>query len=396
MQPDPTTPDSATTEPVFEEGDLEQWFAEFGKLTKTRSDLPVLSAFQRAISGIPVFTAEEQGQLVLTYQAGQAAKAELEERTRVPRGAKNRLNGRVKEGVRALELLVGSILPLCIRIARERADARYGSSAASVRVPDLVQEAVIGVVEAAAKYDVANGTGVFSQYAAAVIRGKVMSGLVAESDLKIPYSWDRMRRIARTARANLEALYGEPPTIEQIRDDCMTHCVNEQVRKLADRTDLTPKEKEVLAIERLRKQGMLGAIDSLEEILELSAGSRRLDATVGDGSATVGDLIADTGEGNPSTALEASEMSRDVQDALAGLSERDQHVLRARFGFEGGEEQTFAEIAVTLGVSAERVRQICAAALEKLRVPGTTSTLLAGHLDSPLDGPHDGPHGEDE
>ncbi len=101
-----------------------------------------------------------------------------------------------------------------------------------------------------------------------------------------------------------------------------------------------------------------------------------LDTPVGeDGDATLGDLIAAHNGIDPHAAAEAAALRKTVHEALASLTPREQRILRMRFGIGGTTDHTLEEVGKEFGVTRERIRQIEAKALEKLREPARARKL---------------------
>ncbi len=106
-----------------------------------------------------------------------------------------------------------------------------------------------------------------------------------------------------------------------------------------------------------------------------------LDVPVGeDSDATLGDLIRAPDAIDPQAVAEATALQKSIGEALLGLTPREQHILRMRFGIGGAAEHTLEEIGKEFGVTRERIRQIEAKALEKLRQPAY-ARKLAGFID---------------
>jgi RNA polymerase primary sigma factor len=102
-----------------------------------------------------------------------------------------------------------------------------------------------------------------------------------------------------------------------------------------------------------------------------------LDVPVGeDGDATLGDLIKAPDAIDPHAAAEASALADVVEEALAELTPREQRILRMRFGIGGETDHTLEEVGKVFGVTRERIRQIEAKALEKLRDPALGRKLM--------------------
>ena len=114
----------------------------------------------------------------------------------------------------------------------------------------------------------------------------------------------------------------------------------------------------------------------VEQALSLAPQPASLDAPVGeDGDATLGDLIRAPDAVDPQAAAEGSALRRMVIEALADLTPREQRILRMRFGIGGATDHTLEEIGKEFGVTRERIRQIEAKALAKLRHGASASKL---------------------
>ena len=124
------------------------------------------------------------------------------------------------------------------------------------------------------------------------------------------------------------------------------------------------------------------SVGRVEQVLSLVQEPGSLDTPVGeDGDATVGDLIAATDAVNPYAAAEANALQRSVAEALEHLTPREQRIVSLRFGIGGAGEHTLLQVAKEFGVTRERIRQIEAKALEKLRHPAR-ARKLAGFADA--------------
>ncbi len=120
----------------------------------------------------------------------------------------------------------------------------------------------------------------------------------------------------------------------------------------------------------------------VEQVLSMAQQPASLDLPVGeDGDATLGDLIAAPDAVDPHAMAEASALQATLAEALAELTPREQHILRMRFGIGGATDHTLAEVGEELGVTRERIRQIEAKALEKLRDP-RRARKLASFMDN--------------
>ena len=115
----------------------------------------------------------------------------------------------------------------------------------------------------------------------------------------------------------------------------------------------------------------------VEQVLSMVQEPASLDLPIGeDGDATLGDLIAAPDTLDPQAAAEASALASSVTEALAGLTLREQRILRMRFGIGDARDHTLEEVGQVFGVTRERIRQIEAKALEKLRDPALARKLI--------------------
>lgn len=255
----------------------------------------------------------------------------LEPRARLSPERERELVRRAREGDRAARaLLVEAYMPL---IGAAASVYRRGGR---VQRQELVQEGVVGLLRALERFDPGLGTP-FWGYATWWVR-QAMQQLVAELTRPAVLSDRALRRVARLRDVHDAALRetGREPTLGE----------------LSARSGLTPDQVgDLLAVERPPRS------------LDQPAG--RHDGDTG----AFGELLADPlAEDEYERVLAEIEVAQ-LHDLLAGLSDRERDVLRARYGLDGP-ARSLREVGARLGLSAERVRQIERRALGKLASPG--------------------------
>ncbi|HIV42420.1 MAG TPA: sigma-70 family RNA polymerase sigma factor [Candidatus Mediterraneibacter guildfordensis] len=202
-----------------------------------------------------------------------------------------------------------------------------------VPIMDLIQEGNMGLMHAAEKYDHTKENR-FSTYAAWWIKEAMQRAIDQQSrEIRVPvHVAENLKRVQKAAR-ELQQSLGRDATPAEI------------AQKLGDKTEAEVKD-----------------------IISYLQSPVSLESPVGeDGEDSLGDLVEDRTETTPEEAMNILARQEEVQELLGSLTEREQQVIRLRYGLGEERPQTLEEIGSMLGVTRERVRQIEARAMEKLR-----------------------------
>ncbi len=289
--------------------------------------------YLRDISRVPLLTAEEEVELAMALEAGDAAGHKLEAGRFKTEAEEEALRDEQWRGGKARQKLTESNLRLVVSVAR-----KYMGR--GLPLLDLIQEGNIGLSRAVEKYDYRKGYR-FSTYAYWWIRQAVTRAIADQ---------------ARTIRVPVHM-------IELIGD------VYKVSRELQQGLGREPDAEEIAL-----KMGTTS--EKVRQILRAAKQPISLETPVGeDEGNTISDFIADRGVQAPADAADDAMLKHQVEGALAELNPRERQVLRMRFGLEDGRDRTLGEIGEELGVSRERVRQIEAEALAKLRQPKLRNRL---------------------
>ena len=371
----------------FEEFDLDDTVADIpipspGQAAGTGRDLSALSSFQRSADRFPPLTPAQQLELTKVYRAGIEARYTLAS-NKPGKKEKEILLDAVTKGDRAMEHLCASCWRLAWLIVREQAQRRFGRDKATDLLPDLMGEANGALVQAVRDFD-PEKTPSFHTYAAQVVRNHTRMVLGRDGYLKLAPAWVRIKRISAARIPELTTELGRVPTKEELQNSLLEYCLVWANDKLTEEQQELPEpQRQELRMAKLRKQGMLGAIRDIDDVLVAAQTPVSLDAPVGaDGSATLGDLIPGAGDSELFDHIELKDLRRVIGESLAALNERERDVIIRRFGLDGAEPSTCAQLGEVYGVSSERIRQVERAALAKLASPHGQFAGLASFLPS--------------
>ncbi|PYE53415.1 sigma-70 family RNA polymerase sigma factor [Deinococcus yavapaiensis] len=303
------------------------------------SDDPLRQYFAD-IARVPLLTYEEEINLARRYEEGELARKQLDVTPDLDDRERRRLRALVIDGEAAKAGLVEANLRLVVSIAKKSANRGLSLS-------DLIQEGNSGLIRAVEKYEYRRGFK-FSTYATWWIRQSVNRALADQSrTIRVPvHMVETMTRAARITRMLEQELSREPST-------------EEVAEALGPGWDAA----------------------KVQEVQRIAWDPVSLEAPVGsEGDTFVGDFIADDNFGTPAERSDRAMLSEELEAALGTLSEREALILKLRSGLMDGHEHTLEEVGNQLGLTRERVRQLEAKAIKKLRALEQESQKLYDYL----------------
>ncbi|MDE6879881.1 MAG: RNA polymerase sigma factor RpoD [Oscillospiraceae bacterium] len=289
--------------------------------------------YLKEIGKVPLLFPEEEIALAQKMSAGNAAQEQLEG-LEDPNGEEAaQLRRTIREGERAKQKLAEANLRLVVSIAK-----RYVGR--GMLFLDLIQEGNLGLIKAVEKFDYTKGYK-FSTYATWWIRQAITRAIADQArTIRIPvHMVETINKVIRVSRQLLQEL-GHDPSAEEIAED------------------------------------MDMPVDKVREILKIAQEPVSLETPIGEEEDShLGDFIADDGASEPSEAASFTLLKEQLVDVLSTLTPREEKVLKLRFGIEDGRTRTLEEVGKEFNVTRERIRQIEAKALRKLRHPSRSKKL---------------------
>jgi len=360
--------ETLTEEEENEEG-IESSFEEImGEVSDFTAATDPVRMYLREIGRHPLLTAEEEVELAQRIQRGKQAEAKLEEGNVSPE-ERAELEKQVEEGQRARQQLAQANLRLVVSEAKRYA-GRGGMS-----LLDLIQEGNLGLLRAVEKFDPELGYK-FSTYATWWIRQSISRAIADQArTIRLPVHMHEQISRVRQVKRELSQLYGREPTTEEIALE-MGLLSPEDRRAIEEALAYNQPLDPALEWRWRRAEGKVRRISgiSLEPMsLEMPVGSEE--------NSYLGDFIEDEKLPGPADAASREMLKEQMREILASLNKREREVLEMRYGLKDGKYYTLEEVGRAFGVTRERVRQIEAKALRKLRHP-LRSRKLRDYLSS--------------
>ena len=298
--------------------------------------------YLKEIGKVPLLSPDEEIVLAQAMAAGNEAAQKLEELKRcresgeavtVTPAEEDAWTKDYKKGETAKQKLAEANLRLVVSIAK-----RYVGR--GMLFLDLIQEGNLGLIKAVEKFDYTKGYK-FSTYATWWIRQAITRAIADQArTIRIPvHMVETINKVIRVSRQLLQELGHDP----------------------------SPNE---IAAE------MSMPVEKVREILKIAQEPVSLETPIGEEEDShLGDFIPDEGASEPSEAASFTLLKEQLMDVLSTLTPREEKVLKLRFGIEDGRTRTLEEVGKEFNVTRERIRQIEAKALRKLRHPSRSKKL---------------------
>ena len=318
--------------------------------------------YLREIGRVSLLTAQDEAALAQAILDGMEARERLVAGNgSLPAAEVAALEAQVEKGIWARQHLAEANLRLVVSVAK-----RYNGRGMSFL--DLIQEGNIGMLKAVEKFDHTMGYK-FSTYATWWIRQAISRAIADQArTIRIPvHMVETISLMIRTQR-RLQQELGRDPTPEDIAlDPDMGAIVGLEEE---DRDVILPVLANGDRLDPMMKRKLRRASNRVEQIIRISQEPMSLETPVGsEEDSYLGDFIKDETMPGPDAATSKLLLREDVRSILESLSQRERRVLEMRFGLKDGQGRTLEEVGQAFGVTRERIRQIGAKALRKLRHP---------------------------
>ncbi|TYB37447.1 sigma-70 family RNA polymerase sigma factor [Micromonospora sp. AP08] len=321
---------------MIEHQDMDVTLTDLDATDERGVSTDLVRAYLNGIGRTKLLTAAQEVELSKRIEAGLFAEEKLSTCTPVSTELRADLELIAAEGRAAKDHLLEANLRLVVSIAK-----RY--TGRGMAFLDLIQEGNLGLIRAVEKFDYTKGYK-FSTYATWWIRQAITRAMADQArTIRIPvHMVEQVNRMVRVRR-ELSVTLGREPTVAEVA------------------TALEIPEYQVI------------------ELISYDREPVSLDQTVGeDGESALGDFVAAVDpNAEPGDATGDGELRNEVRIVLATLSQREQAVIRLRFGLDDGRQRTLDEVGREFGLSRERIRQIEKVTLLKLRAPERANRLEA-------------------
>ena len=293
--------------------------------------------YLKEIGKVALLSADEEITLASEMTAGMEAEQKLAQaeagEIKLTKAERSALSETVAKGEESKQKLAEANLRLVVSIAK-----RYVGR--GMLFLDLIQEGNLGLIKAVEKFDYTKGYK-FSTYATWWIRQAITRAIADQArTIRIPvHMVETINKVIRVSRQLLQEL-GHDPSPEEISAE----------------------------------MGM--SVEKVREILKIAQEPVSLEPPIGEEEDShLGDFIPDEGASEPSEAASFTLLQEQLVDVLSTLTPREEKVLKLRFGIEDGRPRTLEEVGKEFNVTRERIRQIEAKALRKLRHPSRSKKL---------------------
>jgi len=293
--------------------------------------------YLKEIGRIDLLTADEERDIAKIIYDTQREREEYNEKRRqgiMPTPEEEEyMKKREEEGERAKKKLTEANLRLVVNIAKHFSNP-------DMEFADLIQEGSIGLSKAVIKFDYTRGNK-FSTYATGWIKQAITRAIADQArTIRIPVHMNETINKLNKKERELTHNLGRKPTYEELAD------------------------------------GMGMTLEKLTMIKRISQKTKSLEDPVGEeDDSSYGDFVPDEINPNPEDFTANEALKRELNQLLENLSDREERVIRLRFGLIDGRTKTLEEVGKEFGVTRERIRQIEAKALRKLRHPSRSNKL---------------------